>query len=174
MMDAKDKAMLVFHYLANGQSDKALAIEGTVAIKNYDFLDLEFTAPLSCGYLLAKAWGNTHWKNLTFRMTSLTRCMAEKGMGNTEGVAKFAADHLAFENRLLAIDAALVHVCRAYGIDPDDVRKIADDAIAFEPTEPAAAVDVSFFYEMVEKLTQMIESWPINTAQKSYAPQSVH
>lgn len=174
MMDAKDKAMLVFHYLANGQSDKALAIEGTVSIKNYDFLDLEFTAPLSCGYLLAKAWGNTHWKNMTFRMTSLTRYLAEKSMGNLKEAERFAADSLAFENRLLAIDAALVHVCRAYGIDPDDVRKIADDAITFEPTDQAAAVDVSFFCDLVEKLTQMVESWPINTAQKSCAPQSVH
>ncbi len=174
MMDIKDKAGIAFHYITNLKFEEAESLYASVEKKDYTCTDLDFSSMLASNILFSAIWGNEYWKNLALRMVAMSRYFAEKDAGNVTNSERAAAEHDAFERRALSIDAALETVCQTYGIFPGDVRKMAANAIAFEPINKDAKADPEYLHELLQAFNQMIESWPGKALQKFSTPKAVH
>lgn len=174
MMNIKDKAGIAFHYIANLKFAEAESLYEQVAKKDYTCTDLEFSSMLSSSILFTGIWASEYWKNMALRMVAMSRYFAEKDAGNVIDSERAAAEHDAFERRALAIDAALEAVCQTYGLFPGDVRKMANNAIAYEPINKDAKADPEYLQELLQAFNQMIESWPGNALQKFSTPSAVH
>lgn len=173
MMSNKDKATMALHYIANHQLDACNELFTTVPVVDRKDLDPEFSAPYGTGLFFAVTWGNEYWKTIALRMTALCKYFAEKDKYG-EVAQENAQDHSVFESRLLAIDEALNVVCSMYGIFPGDVRKLASNAIEFEPLDQNVKPDEQYKDQLVTQYLAMMNAWPGNYQQKSVPGESAH
>ena len=175
MMNVKEKAQIAFHHIANGEPWKAEAIQNTVEAKDYRLGDLEFSSPLSCCILFASIWSTEYWKNMALQQTDKAKYFFDVLQGNPVPTSVELEARLAsFEGRALAIDEALVTICQVYGIYPDDVRKMAANAVAYKPVGKNAKADTAYKAQLIEHFTSMMASWPGNALQKGNGGACVH
>lgn len=173
MVSNKDKASIALHYAANNQIDACNDLFATVPVVDFKGLDPEFSSPYGTGLFFAGAWGNEYWKTIALRMTALCKYFAEKDKYG-EAAQEGALDHSVFESRLLAIDEALNVVCKMYGIFPGDIRKLASNAIEFEPLDKTVKLDEQYKDELVDHYLSLMKAWPSNHQQISVPIGSAH
>lgn len=174
MMTLKDKALIAFHHIANGEGEKVEAIQSTIGMKDYTCIDFDFTSPLSCAIVFSSVWGVEYWKNSAIKTASDNRYLVDKLVGaEIPSLEALAAEQLLFEGRAMAIDEALLSICQIYGFYPDDVRKLVG-AAKHERINPEAKPDEMYLATLVDSYKAMLESWPGNALQKSNDGACVH
>lgn len=126
-LNAEQLATLAFHYLAEANDQEIERLVSAVPMKEYRCLDVVYLTRVESLTQMATFWTIEHWR---------WRCInAEKLAGVLAAFRRAADDEQldalinaleASEKCLLALDAALNSVCSEHGIDPADVRKIAE------------------------------------------------
>lgn len=157
MIDAATKASLAFHYIANGLFDEVERLYETVEMKNYTCADFEFSNKLAVSLLFSTSWGNEYWKH---------RALLAESACDEERVL--------LDKRCMAIDLALDTLCGHYGLAPDDVRRLSNQAMRHKPIACEVEPDMSYLAELIESYRRMIESWPGAIEQKGSRGSALH
>lgn len=163
-LDADQLAALAFHYQVDSNDLEFKRIASAVPMKSYTCPDVTYQAKLDGLTWLAVYWAVEYWRLRCVKAELLgaaivalrraNKLTAEKAPDAIEADEKaddLLCAHEQAERHLLALDAALVAICKGKGIDPADVRKLAD-AMPFKPsrsdiepdTEVQAAMESAF------------------------------
>lgn len=168
-LDADQLAALAFHYSAEANELELKRLEDAVPLKDYRCPDVKYQARMDSLFRLSAFWGIEHWRSRCRKAELLGAALAARRRANkqTEEKAPDAIEadekadelldaHEQAERHLLALDAALVAICKGKGIDPADVRKLADTK-PFEPSRPAIDPDAEVQAAMESAFAKLLD-----------------
>lgn len=139
----KELAALTFRHLTNANAPEVARVAAAVPRKHYRGPDAEFQQLLDGTFNMAAYWAIQYWKMQTHRLAAHCTVLMAQREESREAVAAALDEYQRCESRLLALDGALLAICKTHGIDPDAVRKLAG-AEACDPIFTGLLPDTEF------------------------------
>lgn len=140
-LSADQLAALAFHYMADANELEFTRVESAVPRDVYRCPDLEYQVRRDAFFRFATLWAIEHWRMRCRKAELLGAAVVQARRGDDpEKADDLLYAHEQAEKALLALDAALVAICKDRGIEPNDVRKIAG-VEAFTPSRAELTPD---------------------------------
>ncbi|GHU20018.1 hypothetical protein FACS189475_08230 [Betaproteobacteria bacterium] len=122
-LTGKERAVLSFHYLTR---------QDELESERIGHSGYEFQRWINSIADMAALFGLTHWRLMAGKFEN--QWCLKVALSNKKDASKAFAmmnNLKEIEGCLMALDAALLAVCQEHGIDPDDVRRMAEQAEPF-------------------------------------------
>lgn len=124
----RELAAMAFHYCATPDSGHELKkIENAVPYRDYRLRDISFRSAVAAYSEAATIWGLLHWQTRTRAAAASGSLLAVRALKGNKAVIRQTIHALwKYEGQLLALDKVLEELSKEHGLDPEDVRRLAN------------------------------------------------
>jgi len=133
----RERAILVFKHLVEGDKEEVRRIVGSVPMKSYRCADLEYERLYDGIWDMGKAYEAEYWFLEAMASRRMLGGLYLDKRGETEESEKAFQDFSEYAMEAQALDAALEDICEEQGLDVSVVRKFGgtDGELYFRPKD---------------------------------------
>lgn len=173
-MDSKEKAAMVFHFLANKRLSDAATVLESIERKPYHCTDPAYSAKLAGVLMFSLTWGCDYWRSIALQATDIAKYLSMKERGDEGRDENIGRLNRKWVTEMLARERALEVICQAQGIFPEDVRRFASNVPKFVPEGEFHAPDPECLESLVEGYTALINGFNGYSERFSDPAKAVH
>jgi hypothetical protein len=156
-LTADQLAALAFHYSADANELELSRVADAVPLKEYRCPDVNYQVRLDGFTRFSACWSIEHWRLRCRKAELLGGALAALRRGDDEKADELLDAHEYAEKCLLALDGALLTICKEHGIDPADVRRMAGTE-PFKARRADVEADAELQATMQSALGQIVEN----------------
>lgn len=150
-----ERAVLAFHYMTSLDGLELDRVVGSVPVKTYELLDIEFRQKLDGICNVATLFAIEHWRVYAHSLFAIVAMHIFMEADELEKARSMIEANKLWESRLLGLDHAFLAICEECGLDSEAARWIAG-AEAFVPMCADLKTDEKYQEEMKANFLQLL------------------